>query len=188
MNITLWECFYFEEEPIEGGTASVQYHLQSPNHLTGVPSNPQPRLIKSEDGRNAAIPMAIGDKEIRYTFSDANGPDIENFTTSDYWVVQTQVDLIPTSPQDILAAMHDVWAASGLSAEFEAKPLSVKSVAYWIDTVDFDDKYVPARWVTQRETAVVVNQDVETMAASIIRLGRAHRECAAISVQAIRRA
>lgn len=187
MNITLWECFTLEEEQVEGGTASVQYHLLSPNHFAGVPSNPQPRLIKSEDGRNAAIPMTIGGKEIRYTFRDANGLDIENFTTSDYWVVQTQVELIPTSPQEILAAMHDVWVASGLSAEFEARPLSVKSVAYWIDTVDYDDKYVPARWATQRETAEVVNHDVETMAASIIRLGREHRECAAVSVQAIRR-
>ena len=187
MNITLWECFYSEEEQIEGGTASVQYHLLSPNHLSGVPSNPQPRLIKSEDRRNAAIPMVIGDKEIRYTFRDTNSQDIENFTTSDYWVVQTQVDLIPTSPQEILAAMHEVWAASGLSTEFEARPLSVKSVAYWVDTVYYDDKYVPARWVTQGETAEVVNHDVETMATSIIRLGREHRECAAISVQAVRR-
>ena len=187
MNITLWECFYLQEERIEGGSASVQYHLLSPTHLTGVPSNPQPRLIKSEDGRNAAIPMVIEGKEIRYTFHDDNGQNIKNFNTDDYWVVQTDADLISTDPQEILMALSTIWAASGLSAEYEARPLSVKSVGHWVDTVDFDDKYVPSRWVTQRETAKVANQNVENMAASIIRLGREHRECAAVSVQAIRR-
>ena len=74
------------------------------------------------------------------------------------------------------------WIAAGSPSEYGARPLSAKSVGKWINTVDFDDEYEPARKVTERETAQVIDHNVEDMAAAIVRLGREHRGCAAFMV------
>ena len=191
MNITLWECYFTEAEQIEGGTASVQYHLLSPNHLNGSPDNPQPHLIKMESSPNpalpvmAALPMVVGGREIHYRFHNRPEYETETFLISDTWVVQTEVDLIRSTPQEIVDNLSAIWDARGLSSVRLPKPLSAKSVGEWLETLEFDDKYTPARWVTMNEVVQVANNDTETAARAIQQIARNSPTCAAILVHAI---
>ena len=191
MNITIWECYFTQEERIEDGSASVQYRLLSPNHLTGSPDNPQLRLIKLETNENPAIPdmvalpMVVGGKEIQYRFRDRPEYETETFPISKTWVVQTEVDLVRSAPQEILDDLPAIWQARGLTADYLPKPLSAKSVGEWLETLEFDDKYAPARWIVVNEIVQVIDRDTETAAQAIGELARNSRSCAAIMVQAI---
>ena len=191
MNITLWECYFTQDEGIEGGSASVQYRLLSPNHLSGVPDNPQPHLIKLENSQNpalpdmVALPMAIGGKEIRYRFYDQSKYETETFLISNTWVVQTEIDIIRGTPQEILDDLSNIWQAQGLVTHYLPKPVSVKSVGAWLETVEFDDTYTPARWITTNETVQVINNDTETAAQAIQQIAQTNPSYAAILVHAI---
>ena len=191
MNITLWECYFTQEERIEGGSASVQYRLLSPNHLTGVPDNPQQHLIKLETDENpafpdmVALPMAVGGKTIRYHFHDQQKYETETFLISDTWVVQTEIDLIRSTPQEILGDLSAIWDVRGLATDYLPKPLSAKSVGEWLETLEDDDKYAPARWITANEIVQVINNDTEAAAQAIQQIALNSPSCATILVHAI---
>lgn len=191
MKITLWECYFTQEERIEGGSASVQYRLLSPNHLTGVPDNPQQHLIKLETNQNpalpdmVALPMAVGGKEIRYHFHDRPEYETETFPISNTWVVQAEIDVIRGTPQEILDDLFAIWQARDLATDYLPKPLSAKSVGEWLETLEYDDKYAPARWITANKIVEVINNDTETAAQAIQQIALNSPSCAAILVHAI---
>lgn len=191
MNITLWECYYTQEEQIQGGSASVQYRLLSPNHFTGRPDNPQRPLIRLETNQNpalpqmVALPMVVGGKEIRFRFHDRPEYETQTFLISHTWVVQTEINLITGTPQQILDDLPAIWQAQGLATDYLPKPLSAKSVGEWLETLEFDDRETPARWVGMNGTVQVLGNDTETAAQAIQQMARRSPSCAAIMVHAI---
>ena len=191
MNITLWECYYTQEEPVEGGSASVQYRLLSPNYLTGRPDNPQPHLIKLETNQNpalpdmVALPMAVGGKEIHYHFHDRPEYETETFLISDTWVVQTEIDVIRGTPQEILDDISAIWQARGLATDYLPKPLSAKSIGEWLEILEDDDRHAPARWIAATQIVQVIDHDTETAAKAIQQIAHNSPSCAAILVHAI---
>ena len=191
MNITLWECYYTQEERIEGGSASVQYRLLSPNYLTGRPDNPQPHLIKLETNQNpalpdmVALPLAVGGKEIRFRFRDRPEYETEAFPTSNTWVVQTEINLVRGTPQEILDDLSAIWQAPGLATDYLPKPISAKSVGEWLETLEDDDRHAPARWIAANQIVQVINLDTETAAKAIQQIAHNSPSCAAILVHAI---
>ena len=187
MNITLWECYYTQEEPVEGGSASVQYHLLSPNHFTGVPSNPSPYLIKPENPTGlfpmVALPMAVGGKEIRFNLRDRQPG--ENWLTSNTWVVQTNIDLIEGTPQEILDDLTEIWITRRLAADYRLHPFSARSVGEWMETLEFDYRKMPARWISPNGTVVVSADNVASTTQDIQQVTRDCLSSAAVLVQAI---
>ena len=191
MNITLWECYFTQDEPINDGSASVEYRLLSPNYLMGVPSNPQPRLIRFEHDEDSVLPervglpMVIGGKNVRYKFYGRPEYETETLSTHNTWVVQTGVDLIKSAPQEILDAVASVWQSHGLEANYRAMPLSASSVGEWLEILEDDDRRAPAQWLAMKDSAMVVNGDTETAAMRIQQMGRDNVSAAAVLVQAI---
>ena len=191
MNITLWECYFTQDEPINDGSASVEYRLLSPNYLTGVPSNHQPRLIRFEHDEDSVLPervglpMVIGGKKVRYKFYGRPEYETETLSRHNTWVVQTEVDLIRSIPQEILDAVASVWQSHGLEASYRVMPWSASSVGDWLEILEDDDRQAPARWLAMNEFVAVVNGDTETAAMEIQRMGRDHVSAAAVLVQAI---
>ena len=182
MNVTLWELFVFEEEEMKDGVAEIQYHLASSNHWTGVPTNSMDKLVKSTDGRQVYLPMIVKEKEIKLRFYDVDITKVENQDVQDFWVIQTQSDILNVTPEEISTEALSIWNSSNLSAEYNARPHSAKSVKSWLSTLDVGSEYVPSVWITPSEVINARGASSANTKNLIIRASRGHEDCAAVMV------